>query len=188
LYGIRGSVLRGMVFDHWVAEFLREHPGGTVMDIGVGLNSRSERLDNGTCHWVDLDLNLPDSMALRRRFFTETEHRTMLRESIVDDDWVATVVARPGPYFFVAKAVLIYLSEADARTAVGHVRTHRWSGRATTRATSSPGTRASGYWTARTSDSSLGVRRRPPRSYRMLIPLLKLLPQSRAYRLNFYRT
>lgn len=64
-----GSVPRGLIFDHWVVGFLREHPGGTVIEIGAGLNTRFERLDNGACHWLELDLR--DSMDLRRKLFEE---------------------------------------------------------------------------------------------------------------------
>jgi O-methyltransferase involved in polyketide biosynthesis len=89
----------------------------TVVEIGSGLNSRFERLDNGQVRWVDLDL--PDAMALRRRFFTDTDRRRMLAGSVLDEDWVAAVRASPGPYFFVAEAILIYLPEPEVRQALG---------------------------------------------------------------------
>ena len=67
---MRVPVLRGKIFDHRVAGFLSDHPGGTVVELGAGLNPRFDRLDNGHCHWGDLDL--PDSMEVRRRFFAPT--------------------------------------------------------------------------------------------------------------------
>ena len=48
-----GSCLRGMIIDNWVSNFLQEHPQGTVIDIGAGLNTRFERLDNGKVRWFD---------------------------------------------------------------------------------------------------------------------------------------
>lgn len=65
-----GAALRTLQFDAWVADFLRRHPAGTVVEMGTGLNTRFERFDNGTVHWFDLDL--PDVMALRRTFFQDT--------------------------------------------------------------------------------------------------------------------
>jgi O-methyltransferase involved in polyketide biosynthesis len=111
-----GTVLRTALIDTWVDTFLAEHPAGTVVEIGAGLNTRFERLDNGQLRWIDLDL--PDSMALRRRFFTETDRRAMLVGSVLDEDWVAAVKASPGPYFFVAEAVLLYLPEPQVRRAL----------------------------------------------------------------------
>src|SRR5215475_7759922 len=62
-------VLRTMIFDWWVSQFLAGNPGGTVVELGAGLNTRFERTDNGSVHWIDLDL--PDTIALRRRFFAD---------------------------------------------------------------------------------------------------------------------
>ena len=60
--GIRslvGASIRTCMFDEEVAAFLEQHPDGTVVEIGVGLNTRHERLDNGRAHWIEFDL--PDS-------------------------------------------------------------------------------------------------------------------------------
>jgi O-methyltransferase involved in polyketide biosynthesis len=103
--------IRTLVFDWWVRRFLAEHPDGTVVELGTGLNTRFERTDNGTTHWIDLDL--PDTIELRRRFFTGTERRQMIAASLTDEDWLAAVEERPAPYFFVSDGVLVYLSEED---------------------------------------------------------------------------
>ena len=58
------TVLRTAIFVyHWVRRFLVENPAGTVVELGTGLNSRFERVDNGTVRWIDLDL--PDTIDLR---------------------------------------------------------------------------------------------------------------------------
>lgn len=54
-------MLRTVILDTWVRDFLAGHPAGTVVDIGTGLNSRFERVDNGQVHWIDLDLPDPDA-------------------------------------------------------------------------------------------------------------------------------
>jgi O-methyltransferase involved in polyketide biosynthesis len=110
---------RSAMFDVPVGEFLRRHPEGTVVEIGCGLNTRFERLDNGRVHWFDLDL--PDTIELRRRFFSESERRTMLAASVVDPSWIETVRRSPGPYFFVAETVFIYLEEAQVRAALSQI-------------------------------------------------------------------
>ena len=63
-------VIRTMIFDWWIRQFLADHPNGTVVELGTGLNTRFERTDNGSVHWIDLDL--PDTIELRRRFFADT--------------------------------------------------------------------------------------------------------------------
>ena len=114
-----GCSLRSAMFDVWVREFLREHPEGTVVEIGAGLNTRFERLDNGTVHWYDLEL--PDMVEVRRRFFADTERRTTLAASVLDTDWIAAVRRSPAPYFLVAETVLVYLEEAQVKAALAQI-------------------------------------------------------------------
>ena len=111
--------LRSAMFDEWVKGFLRRHPEGTVVEIGCGLNTRFERLDNGRLHWFDLDL--PEVVELRRKFFTDTERRTTLAASILDPRWMASVRQSPGPYFFVAETVFVYLKEQEVKAALAQI-------------------------------------------------------------------
>jgi O-methyltransferase involved in polyketide biosynthesis len=104
-------VLRTAIYDFWVRQFLAEHPAGTVVELGTGLNTRFDRVDNGQVHWIDLDL--PDAIALRGRFFTDTSRRRMVPASVLSDEWLGTVADSPGPYFFVTEGVLVYLPEQD---------------------------------------------------------------------------
>jgi O-methyltransferase involved in polyketide biosynthesis len=112
-----GTVLRTSLFDRWVADFLAEHPAGTVVEVGAGLNTRYERADNGRARWFDLDL--PDVIELRRTFFTDTPRRTMIAASVTDEAWADTVAAHSGgPYLFAAEAVLPYLHGTDVRNVI----------------------------------------------------------------------
>jgi O-methyltransferase involved in polyketide biosynthesis len=104
------TVLRTAIFDRWVSDFLAEYPGGTVVEIGTGLNSRFDRVGNGQVHWIDLDL--PDTIELRHRFFADSGRRRMVAASVLDQDWLPVVADSPGPYFFVAEGVLVYLEQA----------------------------------------------------------------------------
>ncbi|MEU6352932.1 class I SAM-dependent methyltransferase [Streptomyces sp. NPDC047072] len=117
--GSRTTVLRTAIVDTWVRAFLAEHPAGTVIEIGTGLNTRFERVDNGSVHWIDLDL--PDTIDLRRRFFTDTDRRRMIAASVLDEDWLRTVEECPGPYFFVAEGVLVYLPEEKVGEALTRI-------------------------------------------------------------------
>ena len=112
-------VMRTLTLDWWVRQFLAEHPAGTVVELGTGLNTRFERTDNGSVHWIDLDL--PDTIELRRRFFTDTDRRRMLTASLLDEDWVPVVGALPGPYFFMADGVLPYLTEDEVTSTLARL-------------------------------------------------------------------
>ena len=113
------TVLRTLILDWWVRQFLAEHPSGTVVELGTGLNTRFERTDNGAVNWIDLDL--PDTIELRRRFFADIERRQMVAASLLDEDWMAAVDQHEGPYFFVADGVLAYLEEGDVARVLARI-------------------------------------------------------------------
>ncbi|MEU6559608.1 class I SAM-dependent methyltransferase [Nocardia nova] len=108
---LAGSVLRASIFDEYVRGFLRDHPDGTVVDLGCGLSTRFDRLDNGKVHWFDLDLE--DTMTLRRTFFDDRDRYTMITGSIFDEDWHSRVTQRGGPILLLSEAVLLYFPEAE---------------------------------------------------------------------------
>jgi O-methyltransferase involved in polyketide biosynthesis len=112
-------VLRTAVYDFWVRQFLAEHPAGTVIELGTGLNTRFERVDNGQAHWIDLDL--PDTIELRGRFFTDTSRRRMVPASVLSEEWLPAVADCPGPYFFVTEGVLAYLPEPDVTATLARI-------------------------------------------------------------------
>lgn len=102
-------MLRTAIFDSWVSAFLAEHPAGTVVEIGTGLNTRFDRVDNGQVHWIDLDL--PDTIELRRKFFADSGRRRMVAASVLEEDWLPFVQDSPGLYFFAAEGVFVYLAQ-----------------------------------------------------------------------------
>ena len=63
--------LRVKKFDDYTREFLAIHPGGVVIHLGCGLDSRCIRADKGEAVWYDLDM--PGVIDLRRKFYKETE-------------------------------------------------------------------------------------------------------------------
>ena len=113
------TLLRTATFDVWVRDFLSRNPDGTVVEIGTGLNTRFERVDNGAVHWIDLDL--PDTIELRRQYFADTERRRMVAASVLDEEWLQAVAERPGPYFFAAEGVLVYLAPDDVTRTLARI-------------------------------------------------------------------
>lgn len=148
------SVLRTTALDAWVRGFLSKHPAGTVVELGSGLNTRFERVDNGRVHWLDLDL--PDTIELRREFFTDSERRRMVAASVLDDGWHRLVADLPEPYLFVTEGVLVYLAEDEV-----------------TRALAGIARRFPGAFLALDTYSRSGTRRRERMAARLDVPLAR---------------
>ncbi len=107
-----GCCVRGDLMDRWVRTFLAEHPDGTVVELGCGLNTRFERVDNGRVRWFDLDL--PGVIALRRQFFTDAPRHTMLAGSVLETPWIEALPC-DGPMLFVTEGMLPYLQPTEVR-------------------------------------------------------------------------
>jgi O-methyltransferase involved in polyketide biosynthesis len=63
-------LLRMREFDRLAWAFLEEHPDGVIVDLGCGLDTRFERVDNGRMEWYGLDL--PEVIELRQALLDET--------------------------------------------------------------------------------------------------------------------
>jgi O-methyltransferase involved in polyketide biosynthesis len=107
--------IRATLIDSVVRNFLSRHPSGTVVELGVGLDSRSDRLDTGESSWIEMDL--PHVMELRRKFFAERPRRHFIESSMLAEDWLDVVQARRsgGPVLFVAEGVLYWIGEGNVR-------------------------------------------------------------------------
>lgn len=101
-------ITRSLHMDRTVREFLERHPDATIVDLGCGLDTTFERVDNGRLRWYDLDL--PDVIELRRRFIQESGRRTFLACSILDDGWLRQLEAADS-IFFLAAGVFYYFEE-----------------------------------------------------------------------------
>ncbi|MCC6510191.1 MAG: class I SAM-dependent methyltransferase [Pirellulaceae bacterium] len=109
--------IRGAVLDQLVSEFLTLHPSGTVVEFGVGLDARFDRLDNGQVSWIELDL--PHVIELRRKFFQTSPRRHILTGSLTDERWIAEVAALVvGPTLFIAEGVLYFLTPAQVQALI----------------------------------------------------------------------
>lgn len=106
------AMMRARHFDQAVRTFLLKHPDGSVVDIGCGLDTRFERVDNGTMKWYGLDL--PEVIELRRRLIDETARSHFVAKSALDFSWMKQVYAgNSAAYLFLGEGVFTYL-EPDA--------------------------------------------------------------------------
>ena len=104
-------VLRSAAYDEWTRQFFAECPQGTVVELGAGLSTRAERLDNGQARWCFVDL--PDAVALRNELLPDGDRRVTVAADVRDPSWAGAVAGLPGPYLFLAEGLLVYLDPAD---------------------------------------------------------------------------
>ena len=105
-------IARSFHIDNTIKSFLSFHPDAHIVNIGCGLDTTYERVNNGKLSWYDLDL--PDVMELRKTFMHETENRKFITASLLDDSWVSYIKNRDN-VFFIAAGVLYYFDETQVR-------------------------------------------------------------------------
>lgn len=109
--------LRIRRYDRYVADFLARHPDAVVVNLGCGLDDRRRRVDDGQVRWVDVDL--PEVIALRRRFLPETDRMRFVAGSVLERGWLADVPAAPGErVLVVAEGLFMYLPADGVRALV----------------------------------------------------------------------
>ena len=106
--------LRAALLDRLGSVFAREHPGGIGLQLGVGLDSRAQRLDSGL-FWYDLDF--PEVIEQRRCYFPEKERYHLIAAPALPADWIAGL-PNASHALVIAEGLSMYLSEEDMRALI----------------------------------------------------------------------
>ncbi len=102
--------IRAYNFDKSIQEFLRRSENATVVNIGAGLDTTFQRIDNGKVLWANIEL--PDVASLRQKFIPDGERETTIAKSIFDYSWIddITILTKNRSVIFMAAGVFFYFS------------------------------------------------------------------------------
>ncbi len=107
-----GVAVRSMLLDNAVRAFLERHEKAVVINLGAGLDTRHARLAPHNTSWYDLDL--PEAIAWRRKFFPEDETCRYIAKSVFDLSWM-NAVEMNGPVLLLAEGLFMYFPEEKLR-------------------------------------------------------------------------
>ncbi|MGW7576232.1 class I SAM-dependent methyltransferase [Streptomyces sp. NPDC054765] len=102
--------LRALGFDGVVRAFLADHPDGTVVALGEGLETQFWRVDNGRARWVTVDLGEP--LALRENLLPHGARQRLVACDARDGEWRADIDTSRG-VLVTAQGLLMYLQPAQ---------------------------------------------------------------------------
>jgi O-methyltransferase involved in polyketide biosynthesis len=103
-------IARSIYFDIKIKEFIKNYPNSTIVNIGCGLDTTFDRIDNGKIQWIDLDL--PDTIALRKNYIAETDRRKFISKSVFDTSWYDKIEKKEKLMFLLA-GVIYYFTETE---------------------------------------------------------------------------
>jgi O-methyltransferase involved in polyketide biosynthesis len=108
-----GGVIRAYNFESSVREFLAHNRNAVVVNIGAGLDTLFQRVDNGSVMWINIDL--PDVVALRQRLIPDSEREMTIAKSVFDFTWIddISLQTKGRSLLFMAAAVLFYFAASE---------------------------------------------------------------------------
>jgi O-methyltransferase involved in polyketide biosynthesis len=106
-----------MLLDNATERFINENNDVVIINIGAGLDTRFKRIKGHYRHWYDLDM--PDVIELRRRFFRDMDNYTMIGKSVFDYSWIDDVDSTGKPTLIIAEGILMYFEECEVRELFG---------------------------------------------------------------------
>jgi len=116
-----GACLRTVIFDEAVSKFLHSYPDGLVINLGCGLDTRFPRVDNGRVLWFDLDL--PETIQLRREFFAESARNRFIARSALDPTWTVEV-PKGKKTFIIMEGLSYYFTEREIKQLLLLIKNH----------------------------------------------------------------
>lgn len=108
--------MRAKQMDAYARTFLNNNPRSVILHLGCGLDSRFWRLDNGQVEWYDLDM--PEVIELRRKFFPENKRYHLIASSAADLEWIDSISDEGRPVMIVAEGLLMYMTDIEVKALV----------------------------------------------------------------------
>lgn len=108
-----GVVARTIMFDNMVKLYLERYPDAVCINLGCGLDARFGRVDNGRILWYDIDL--PDTVFVRKQFFEDTDRVHTIAWSILEPDWT-DMIEKGRKIILIAEGLFMYFSREQLQT------------------------------------------------------------------------
>ena len=111
--------MRAAVFDRWVQEQMDADSAAVVLHIGCGLDSRCQRVGGANC-WFDVDF--PEVIAERRRYYEETKRYRMIGADVMDPHWLEALPG--GNAIVIMEGVSMYLPPEELKCLLDRLAAH----------------------------------------------------------------
>lgn len=113
--------IRGAVFDSWLKNKMSEYNDSVVIHIGCGLDSRVLRVGSGMHKWYDVDF--PEVIDERRKYFCENGNYRMLPYDIRKNDWLDDI-GETKEALVVMEGISMYLENGELKRILSQINSH----------------------------------------------------------------
>lgn len=112
--------MRSAIFDRWLARKMEENPEAAVLHIGCGMDSRIIRVGVRGHQWFDVDF--PEVINQRRKYFEETGNYKMISGDLRETDWLEQLPK--GKAIVVLEGISMYLQPEELKAAFENLYAH----------------------------------------------------------------
>ena len=109
--------MRSAVFDRWLKAQMEADPSAVILHIGCGMDSRCLRVGTQGHLWFDIDF--PDVIAERKRYYSESTEYRMLDADVRSVDWLSQIPS--GKAIVVMEGVSMYLTPEELRQTMAQI-------------------------------------------------------------------
>ncbi len=121
-----GVVARTIMLDRQLKKIIKKYPDLVVINMGAGFDDRFSRVDNGKILWFDIDL--PDSIAARKKAFPERDRVTMVEADVLQENWYGiieeAIKGRKSRPVFIAEGLFMYFTIDQIRALFRNIIRH----------------------------------------------------------------
>jgi O-methyltransferase involved in polyketide biosynthesis len=120
----RTHPMRSRIYDDAVRPWMAAHPGGTVVELGAGLETQFQRCDDGQVQWICVDI--AEALDVRAKFLPPTARCRYIASSVLDLGWLEEVEKSQG-VFVTAQGLFMYFEQHEVQRVVSSI-IERFSG------------------------------------------------------------
>ncbi len=111
--------MRALQYDEFAVNY-KDCP--VIIQLGCGLDSRINRVKENISNTVWYDVDFPDVIELRKKYYSENDNYRMISSSVTDFSWLDKVEYQNGYVLILAEGLSMYLSESDMKNLMDNFR------------------------------------------------------------------
>ena len=113
--------MRSAVFDQWLKKQMDLDSGAVIIHIGCGMDSRVLRVGTGQHAWYDIDF--PDVIRERKRYYKESDEYHMIESDARNNDWIDSLPKNKNA-IIVMEGVSMYFQTEELTQLLKHLVSH----------------------------------------------------------------
>ena len=113
--------MRSAVFDRWLLEEMKKDHEAVVLHIGCGMDSRVLRVGTKGNQWYDIDF--PDVINERKKYYTETDDYHMVEADVREKNWLSKI-PKANHAIIVMEGVSMYFEPQELKVVLEQISSH----------------------------------------------------------------